>query len=76
MAPIYVIPAHDALPEFSVRALTALAHAKSTSSDEAGEYFAMAIASKTPSAQFHADSVFLVPLIPSDEASSDEVGFA
>jgi hypothetical protein len=35
IAAIYIIPAHDALPEFSVRAPTTLAHAKSTLSDEA-----------------------------------------
>ena len=67
MADIYLIPAHDALK--------ALAHEKSASSDEGGEYFAMAIAARTPSAQLHADSVILVPLIPPDEGVEADMSF-
>ena len=61
-APIYTIPVYRMLPIASIDALTALAHAETNSSDEAGELFSMVVAVKVPAAQVPPNSVIIIPL--------------
>ena len=60
-APIYTIPVYQMLPTASMDVLTALAHAETNSSDEAGEFFSMAVAVKVPAAQAPKNSVVIIP---------------
>jgi hypothetical protein len=74
-APIYTIPVYQIVPTASIDALTAQAHAETNSSDEAGEFFSMAVAIKIPVAQVPPNSVVIIPLKPLTSASKRECHF-
>ena len=64
MPTCFSIPTHELLPQLSLNALIAMAQCGSTSSDEAGEFFAMAIAVKVLAAQVPVGSLVIIPLAP------------
>jgi hypothetical protein len=74
-ATCFQIPNHQLLPQLSVNALIAMAQCGSTSSDEAGEYFAMAIAVKVQAAQVPNGSLVIVPLAPPTRGSEADMSY-
>ena len=63
------------VPTASIDALTALAHAETNSSDEAGEFFSMAVSIKVPAAQVPPNSVVIIPLGPPDIGIEADMSF-
>ena len=74
-ATCFQIPTHQLLPQLSVNALVAMAQCGSVSSDEAGEYFAMAIALKVPAAQVPNGSLIIIPLVPPLRGSEADMSY-
>lgn len=62
-------PSHELLPTAMLRGLEDAPVSVATSTDEGGEYFAMALAKKVTVDDIAPDAIILVPLFATDDAA-------